>query len=100
MKTEEIATIRRRVKTSARLLKVMANENRLLVLCQLSEGEKSVGDLVEALGLRQSGLSQHLSILRLEKLVKVRRAGTTQYYSIVDHPAKDLLRTLCQIREN
>ena len=60
---------------ASQLLRVMSNENRLLLLCQLSQGERSVGELEEMLGIRQPTLSQQLGVLRSEELVQTRRDG-------------------------
>lgn len=64
------------------LLKAMANEKRLVILCHLLQGEKSVGELEELLDLSQSALSQHLARLRVAKIVKTRRSAQTIYYSL------------------
>jgi DNA-binding transcriptional ArsR family regulator len=64
------------------LLKAMGNERRLLILCQLAGGEKSVGELEEAIDLSQSALSQHLARLRRDRLVQTRRKAQTIFYSI------------------
>ena len=80
---------------AARLLKLLANERRLLVLCKLaSHGEVSVGALAEAAGLSQSALSQHLALMREDGLVGYRREGQTLYYSIADPATAHLLSTL------
>ena len=60
---------------AARLLKALSNEKRLMILCQLGDGERAVGDLLPAAGLSQSALSQHLAVLREEGLVAGRREG-------------------------
>ncbi len=65
-------------------LKVMANEDRLLLLCQLSQGEMSVGELESALGIRQPTLSQQLGVLRNEGVVNTRRDGKRICYSLAD----------------
>ncbi|MBP7002724.1 MAG: winged helix-turn-helix transcriptional regulator [Amaricoccus sp.] len=70
----------------AAFLKGLANPHRLLVLCALAEGEKSVGALVAATGAGQTSMSQHLARLREEGIVAVRRDHRTLYYRI-DHPA-------------
>ena len=64
------------------LLKAMSNEHRLLILCQLVRGEKSVGELVRLVGLSQSALSQHLARLRRDSLVRTRREAQTIFYSV------------------
>lgn len=79
---------------AARLLKALANEKRLLLLCQLVEGERSVGELNAGVDLSQSALSQHLAILREDGLVTTRREAQTIYYALADGPAQRILATL------
>ena len=79
------------------LLKALSNRHRLLIICQLIDGERSVGDLAEFLGLRDSTVSQHLALLRKDKLVSARRDAQTIYYSIASDPARELLKTLYQV---
>lgn len=80
---------------AASVLKAMANECRLLVLCHLSvSGELSVGELVERIGLSQSALSQHLARLRQNRLVATRRQSQTVYYRLCDPRAEQLLGLL------
>ena len=77
------------------LCKALAHPTRLLIIDELRDGPRSVGDLVERLGLRQSNLSQHLGILRDQRLVITRRDGQTVYYRLRDPrvtQAFDLLR--------
>ena len=76
------------------VLGVLANENRLLLLCQLSKGEKCVGELEALLDLRQPTLSQQLGVLRSEGLVDTRRDGKRIYYSIADARVLALLNAL------
>lgn len=77
------------------LLKAMANEARLLVLCHLAEsGELSVGELVDRVGLSQSALSQHLAKLRDEGLVATRKEAQTVFYRVCDPKAGQLLTLL------
>lgn len=77
------------------LLKAMASEPRLLVLCYLAEeGEMSVGDLATAVGLSQSALSQHLAKLREEGLVATRKEAQTVFYRVCDPKAQQLLALL------
>lgn len=78
------------------LLGVMANENRLLLLCQLSLGERCVGELEALLDLHQPTLSQQLAVLRQEGLVSTRRAGKNVFYSIADTSVLALLNVLHQ----
>ncbi|HEX7386546.1 MAG TPA: metalloregulator ArsR/SmtB family transcription factor [Castellaniella sp.] len=77
-------------------LKVLANPERLLLLCQLSQGERCVSELEEALDIRQPTLSQQLGVLRTEGVVNARRAGKYIYYSVAD---ENLLRILALLYE-
>jgi DNA-binding transcriptional ArsR family regulator len=76
------------------LLGVLANENRLMLMCQLSQGEKSVAQLEELLQIRQPTLSQQLAVLRAKKLVRTRREGRSIHYSVADPGVLGLLETL------
>ena len=76
------------------LLKSMANEWRLLILCHLVTGELSVGDLRKSIGLSQSALSQHLAILRRERLVTTRRSAQSIYYSLSSGEVEAVIGTL------
>ncbi|MFK8051277.1 MAG: ArsR/SmtB family transcription factor [Halioglobus sp.] len=67
---------------AVQLLKALSNRNRLMVLCSLSEGELSVGELLERVPLSQSALSQHLAVLRRDELVTTRRSAQTVFYSL------------------
>ena len=80
--------------TASTLLRTIANENRLLLMCQLSQGEKSVGELEQILGIRQPTLSQQLGILRNKGLVATRREGKQIIYSVSDSRAMQVLETL------
>jgi DNA-binding transcriptional ArsR family regulator len=82
---------------ASELLRSLGNRHRLLILCQLTEGERSVGDLAEFLKLRDSTVSQHLSLLRRDGLVQARRDGQTIWYSIASAPARRVLETLFKI---
>lgn len=76
------------------LLKSLANRHRLIIVCQLTERERSVGELAALLQLRDSTVSQHLALLRKDGLVTARRDGQTVWYSIGSAPARELVRTL------
>lgn len=76
------------------LLKAMASEARLMALCQLIEGEKSVTELQEAVGLSQSAMSQHLAVLREHGIVTTRREGQSVYYRMSNGHATALMETL------
>jgi DNA-binding transcriptional ArsR family regulator len=83
---------------ATRLLKLLANEKRLLILCFLaSRGEITVGELAERVELSQSALSQHLAKLRADGLVAFRRASQTLYYRVADPRAMRLLLVLKEI---
>jgi len=79
----------------ANLLKLVANEQRLMILCRLREGEASVGEMVDLCGLSQSSVSQHLAKLRESGLVQTRRQGTTINYSIANSDVDALMTFLC-----
>lgn len=80
---------------AARLLKLMANARRLLILCRLVEaGEMNVTQLSESIGLAQSALSQHLALMREDGLVASRRESQTMWYRVADPAAQILLETL------
>ena len=81
---------------ASKLLKAMANENRLLILCMLGDNELSVSELNDGIGLSQSALSQHLAVLRNDDLVKTRRASQTIYYSLAHELPKQIIRVLQQ----
>lgn len=79
---------------AVRLLKALANEHRLNILCCLREGEVSVGELARRLPLSQSALSQHLAWLRSEHLVATRRHAQTIYYQLCDDKAERIITVL------
>ncbi len=82
---------------AARLLAALANESRLMILCELVDGERSVGTLVEAVGLTQSALSQHLAKLRAAGIVATRRDAQTIYYRLASEAAGSVMTTLAEI---
>ena len=79
------------------LLKAMANEWRLLILCKLAEGEKTVSELQQSLGLSQSALSQHLAVLRRERIVKARKHAQSVSYSLAGNDAPRVMDTLHEV---
>ena len=89
-----------KMKTSAgkacQMMKVLSNPDRLMLLCQLSQGEKRVGELEEMLGIVQPTLSQQLTVLRDEELVVTRREGKNIYYKIASHQAMAVMEVLFQ----
>ena len=78
-------------------LKVLANEDRLLLLCQLSQGEMCVSELEEALDIHQPTLSQQLGVLRTEGVVETRRQGKNIYYSVADPALLEILAVLYRL---
>ena len=79
------------------MLKALANPHRLMILCQLFGGERTVGDLATGLGLRISTMSQHLGLLRRDGLVATRREAQTIKYRLADDVVRRLLETLFTI---
>ncbi len=79
---------------AARLLKAIANEKRLLVLCMLVDGEHAVSEINARIDLSQSALSQHLAVLRHEGLVQTRREAQNIYYALSPGPVRALIETL------
>lgn len=82
---------------AAETLSALANPSRLLILCHLSESEKTVNELVQAVALAQSAVSQHLSKMRALRLVKARREGKNMYYSIASEAVSAIMQTLYQV---
>ena len=76
----------------SRLMKVLSSENRLMILCQLVEGEKSVGTLAGLLGMRDASMSQQLSLLRKDGLVATRREGQAIYYALARDDVARVIR--------
>ena len=91
------AVLRRAAGKAVGASKVLANEDRLLLLCQLSQGEMSVGDLEEALEIRQPTLSQQLGVLRTEGVVTTRRDGKRIFYSVADPDVMRVLEVLYRV---
>lgn len=95
--TERIEQMRAHAPDAAGLMKALGNESRLMILCTLAEGERSVGDLNAMIPLSQSALSQQLARLRGQGIVKTRRESQTIYYSLSDGPADRVIRLLHDI---
>ena len=89
-----------KMRTSAdkacRLMKVLSNPDRMMLLCQLAQGEKRVGELEEILGIVQPTLSQQLTVLREEELVTTRRDGKNIYYQIASPQAMAIMTVMYQ----
>jgi ArsR family transcriptional regulator, virulence genes transcriptional regulator len=86
--------LQRNARRVASLLKAMSNPARLVILCQIAEGERSVGELERAVGLSQSSISQHLAVLRGEAVVSSRRVRQTVLYSLASKEVVALMTTL------
>ncbi len=82
---------------AAELMKALSSENRLMLLCQLAEEEKTVGRLAEDLGLRQAAVSQQLALLRKDGLVTARREGQSMHYSLTGREARAVIALLYQL---
>lgn len=93
----DIARFQASAAEAAKLLRALGNERRLMILCQLADGERSVGDLAPHVGLSQSALSQHLAVLREEGVVATRREAQTVRYRIADPAAVKVVATLAEI---
>lgn len=87
-------TMRPAAEEASALLKALSNRHRLLILCQLIDGEKSVGQLAEFLGVRDATASQHLSLLRRDRVITGRRDGHTVWYRISNKAALDIMQIL------
>ena len=83
--------------SAAAFLKTLAHEGRLMILCHLGGGEKSVGELEELLGMRQAAVSQMLARLREEGFVATRRDGKTVYYSLANQHTSEIIGMLYRL---
>ncbi|MFM6989791.1 MAG: ArsR/SmtB family transcription factor [Rhodoferax sp.] len=92
--TLDLETMKASAGRACRLMKVLSNPDRLMLLCQLSLGEKRVGELEEILGIVQPTLSQQLTVLRDEELVNTRRDGKNIYYQIASPQALAVMNVL------
>lgn len=94
---EKLSELHDMASHAVELLKAMANEWRLMILCQLADGEKTVSELQSLLGLSQSALSQHLAVLRREKIVKARKHAQSVSYSLAGDDAPRVMETLHEV---
>jgi|UniRef100_UPI004048C303 DNA-binding transcriptional ArsR family regulator len=90
----ELKKMQASAEDACRLMKVLSNRDRMMLLCEMAKGEKCVGDLEAALDLHQPTLSQQLTVLRKEKLVSTRREGKQIYYSITSKVALSVIALL------
>jgi DNA-binding transcriptional ArsR family regulator len=99
-KPKALGQLEKQAGLATRLMKLVANEQRLLLLCKLTEGECPVGDLAAYASLGLSATSQHLSKLRAEGVVATRRDAQTIYYRLIDPAAIRIIDTLCEIYQH
>ena len=90
----ELKKMQASAEDACKLMKVLSNRDRMMLLCEMAKGEKCVGDLEAALDLHQPTLSQQLTVLRKEKLVSTRREGKQIYYSITSKVALSVIALL------
>lgn len=93
----DLGQLREAASEAIAALKVLANEDRLLLLCRLSQGEMCVGDIEQELGIRQPTLSQQLGVLRREGVVRTRREGKNIYYCVGDPALLEILAVLYRL---
>ena len=93
----DILAMRESAARACQMLKILANEDRLIILCQLIQGEKNVGELEALLGIRQPTLSQQLTVLREEGLVRTERKGKYIFYSLASNEVIQIMQTLYRI---
>lgn len=96
-KVDNVEAIRDSANQACSILKLLANEDRLMLLCQLTQGEKNVGELESATNIQQPTLSQQLTILRKDGIVSIRKDGKFNYYSIASDEVIQVMQTLGQL---
>ncbi len=94
--TLDLEDLRHRAQEASTLLKVLSNPDRLMLLCEMAQGEKTVSELQEALGIAQPTLSQQLAVLRAQALVDTRREGKNIHYRLASPPAMAVMQVLYQ----
>lgn len=95
--SDELEALAEQAREASDFLKALSHESRLLMLCILAEGEKSVNELEQALGERQSTVSQQLARLRLDRLVTTRRDGKAIYYSLANDDVRAVLEAIYKV---
>lgn len=93
----DLAKLLEQAKNASELLKALSHETRLLILCLLSESEKSVGELEEIMSMPQAAVSQQLARLRFDRLVNTRREGRIIYYSIASAEVGNIIEQLYEL---
>jgi ArsR family transcriptional regulator len=96
MTADYLAVLRESADIATSLMKVLANPDRLMLLCQLSQGEKSVGELETLTGIQQPTLSQQLTVLRENQVVQTRREGKNIFYTVASKPALAIIDVLAE----
>ncbi len=94
--TPELDVLRHSAQEACALLKALSNPDRLMLLCEMAQGEKTVTDLQEALGITQPTLSQQLAVLRAQALVDTRREGKNIFYRLASPQAMAVMQVLYQ----
>lgn len=94
---EEVKMLFEQARAASELLKALSHETRLLILCLLTEGEKSVTELEETMSMPQATVSQQLARLRFDRLVSTRRDGRTVYYSIASDEVGNIINQLYEL---
>lgn len=94
---DDVSRLRASASKACALLKALANEDRLLILCQLTQGERNVGELEIMTGVRQPTLSQQLSVLRDEGVVETRREGKYIFYGLASFEVIQVMKTLSSL---
>lgn len=97
MRPAELEKMEDAAERASEMLKTLGHPGRLMILCNLAEGERSVGELADDIGMLQSSLSQHLARMRREGLVTTRRESQTIYYRLVDGDVRKLIRAIYKI---
>ena len=97
LKPHDPAVVRDSASKACAMLKILANEDRLLILCQLSQGASNVGELERLLDIHQPTLSQQLTVLRDEGVVSTQRRGKYIYYSLASQEASQIMQTLFEL---
>lgn len=97
MKPTDLSELKQNAIAMAGRLKLMSHPERLLMLCRMDEGEVSVNELVAITGLSQSAVSQHLAMLRDERIVATRGEAQTRYYRLDDPMVRSIIHALCDL---
>lgn len=93
----KVSDLQQAADRASALLKALAGRNRLMILCQLVEGERSVGELARLIGARETAVSQQLALLRAQGLVSTRRDGQTIHYALASPEAAAVIATLYRL---